>query len=132
MAITQCIRRCLDAEPASVTGFRVRGGYGGGSLPKGRLSNAWRAEQLRHLASHVSARDGSAWQPGGREHVVELREAGGHGARTLAMERLEGLRRRHRGQAVWSIVSYAVAHASSLVFTYATTWTRRAAWGHLG
>jgi hypothetical protein len=60
-------------------------------LPKGSLPDAWRAEQLCHLASHVTARDGSAWEPWRRKHSVELRETGRHGARALGMERLEGL-----------------------------------------
>jgi hypothetical protein len=101
MAVTQCIRRCLDAEPASVVAPHVcgrRGLY----LPKGRLPNAWRAEHFRHLASHVPARHASAWRAGRGEHAVELREASRHGARTLGMERLEGLRGRHRRQAVYS------------------------------
>jgi hypothetical protein len=69
-------------------------------LPKCSLPDARRAENLRHLASHIPARDIVARKTRGCEQLVELRDACRYSASSAGMEALECLRCGDGGQSV--------------------------------
>lgn len=73
---------------------------GGDNLPQCTLPDARRAENLRHLASHIPARDIVARKTRGREQLVELRDACRYSAGAAGMEALEGLRCGDGGQSI--------------------------------
>ena len=90
------ISNCLPIQPEKP----------GLHLPKGRLAYTRRAENLGDLATHVSARNGSAWQSMGSKVLVEPRQASANGAGAPGVECLEGLRGRYRRQPICGSISW--------------------------
>lgn len=69
-------------------------------LPKRSLADAGRAENLRHLASHIPAGDVVPRKARGREEFVELRDACAYCASSTGMETFERLRCGDGGQPI--------------------------------